>query len=469
TLTISNLQLADAGNYRVVVTNVFGSATSSVAILSVSDAKPTILDQPQNQVSYPSGNVRFDLNFAGSEPAFFQWRFNDEDIPGETQPVLILTNLTKNQAGNYSVVVSNAFGFAVSSNAVLSIGNVAAWGNNYYGQTSVPAGLTNAIAVAAGYEHSLALKADGTVVAWGGNSDGQTNVPPGLSNVVAIAAGGWHSVALKKDGTVVAWGYNSNGQTNVPANLTNVIAITAGESDCYALTSDGTVFGWGWHVSGQVNPPGQTFTNIVEISSGRTHELALKNNGTAVSWGDVSFGLSNVPPALNNAVAISTRNDFNLALNSNGTVFAWGQNDQGQTNVPPGLSNVVAIAAGTAHAAALLANGKIVSWGSGDATNVPAGLSNAIRIAAGDIHTLAIIGDQPPEIFASPKNITRGNGVSQIHVPTLSGKIYILEFKDSLTNPDWTALPSTAGNGTIQTLIDSTATGPQRFYRVRQW
>jgi alpha-tubulin suppressor-like RCC1 family protein len=207
----------------------------------------------------------------------------------------------------------------------------------------------------------------------------------------------------------------------------------------------------------------------VEISSGRTHELALKNDGGVVGWGDASFGLSNVPPALTDAVAISTRSDFNLALNSNGTVFAWGQNNQGQTNVPPGLSNVVAIAAGTAHAAALLANGKVVSWGSGDATNVPAGLSNVTRIAAGDIHTLAIIGDQPSNLFAAPKNISHSNVTSRINVPTLSGKIYILEFKDSLTNPVWTALPSTAGNGTIQTLIDSAANGPQRFYRVRQW
>jgi len=45
------------------------------------------------------------------------------------------------------------------------------------------------MAVAAGYYHNLALRSNGTVVAWGLNSDGQTNVPAGLSNVVAVAAG----------------------------------------------------------------------------------------------------------------------------------------------------------------------------------------------------------------------------------------------------------------------------------------
>ncbi len=48
----------------------------------------------------------------------------------------------------------------------------------------------------AGGCHSLALQSDGTVVAWGDNRFGQTNVPPGLSNVVAIAAGYYHSLAI---------------------------------------------------------------------------------------------------------------------------------------------------------------------------------------------------------------------------------------------------------------------------------
>ena len=46
-------------------------------------------------------------------------------------------------------------------------GTVVAWGDNTFGQSSVPAGLTNVIAISGGAEHTLALKADGTVVAWG--------------------------------------------------------------------------------------------------------------------------------------------------------------------------------------------------------------------------------------------------------------------------------------------------------------
>ena len=51
--------------------------------------------------------------------------------------------------------------------AVPSQTMVVAWGDDSDGQCDAPAGLTNAIDVAAGYNFSLALKADGTVAAWG--------------------------------------------------------------------------------------------------------------------------------------------------------------------------------------------------------------------------------------------------------------------------------------------------------------
>ena len=44
------------------------------------------------------------------------------------------------------------------------------------------------VAIAAGTEFSIALKADGTIVVWGENSSGQINVPEGSAKVVAIAA-----------------------------------------------------------------------------------------------------------------------------------------------------------------------------------------------------------------------------------------------------------------------------------------
>jgi hypothetical protein len=59
------------------------------------------------------------------------------------------------------------------------------------------------VAIAAGNEHNLALKADGTIVAWGNNDSWQTKAPASLTEMSAIAAGGYHSLAL---GTVSGGG-----------------------------------------------------------------------------------------------------------------------------------------------------------------------------------------------------------------------------------------------------------------------
>jgi Concanavalin A-like lectin/glucanases superfamily/Immunoglobulin domain/Regulator of chromosome condensation (RCC1) repeat len=66
------------------------------------------------------------------------------------------------------------------------------WGS----QTNVPTGLTGLTAIAEGLNNKLAIRNDGTVVAWGDNSYGETMVTPGLVNAIGIAAGRWHCVAL---------------------------------------------------------------------------------------------------------------------------------------------------------------------------------------------------------------------------------------------------------------------------------
>ena len=127
-----------------------------------------------------------------------------------------LTGVTAIAAGPYHTV------------ALKSDGTVVAWGDNSSGETTVPGGLTGATAIAAGgyyYEddsgnqiiagHTVALKSDGTVVAWGDNTYGQTAIPAGLTGVIAIAAGDNYNLALKSDGTIVAWG--SSSATTIPS------------------------------------------------------------------------------------------------------------------------------------------------------------------------------------------------------------------------------------------------------------
>lgn len=266
---------------------------------------------------------------------------------------------------------------------------VAGWGDNQAGQGTVPAGLKGVVAVAAGENHTVALKGDGTVVPWGSNTRGQTNVPPGLANVVAISAGGDHTVALKADGTVVAWGDDSCGQTDVPPGLANVVAIAAGEDHTVALKADGTVVAWGDDSYGQTDVP-TSATGVMAVAAGGGFTVALRANGTVVAWGDDAYGQTNVPSGLTGVAAVAAGESFAVAAKADGTAAAWGDDSFGQRDVPPHLRAVAAVAAGGSHGAALRGIGVFpatLASGTpgtpyGAVTFTQAGGSGAVRWAA---------------------------------------------------------------------------------------
>jgi alpha-tubulin suppressor-like RCC1 family protein len=258
---------------------------------------------------------------------------------------------------------------AYHSAAVKSDATASAWGANDQSQTTMPSNLSSVVAIDAGMDMTLTLKADGTVVAWGTNPLASgAMVPVGLSNVVAVSTGGYHSLALKSDGTVTAWGYNSNNQTSVPVGLSNVVAVSAGRNHSLALKSDGTVAAWGANDSGQCTLP-VGLTGVVAISAGADNSLALKSDGTVVAWGNNSYDMSTVPTGLVNVVAIAAGNRHSVALKSDGTVVSWGKETvfdpvgQEINLVPSNLTNVVAISAGHDETTALKSDGTVVQWG----------------------------------------------------------------------------------------------------------
>ncbi len=225
-----------------------------------------------------------------------------------------INGLAVRQIYHYRVVSSNALGMAWGTDKQFTTGGrLEAWGNNSFGATTIPAGLTNVVRIACGANHALALKNDGTVVAWGSNTYGQTNVPAGLTNVIDVSAGIQHSVALMGNGTVVAWGGNGFGQTNVPAGLTNIMAIAAGGYHDLALSADNTVTAWGDDLNGQTNVP-TGLTNVVSIAAGYQHSVALLANGNVVAWGWNNFGQTNVPMGLGNVTAIAAGEYHSMAL-----------------------------------------------------------------------------------------------------------------------------------------------------------
>ena len=122
TLVLTNVQVGDAGGYSVIVSNSSGSATSTVAMLTVNLAAPIITSQPQDVTAIPGENPTFSVTAIGSEPFSYQWYYNTSTLlTNATDSTLTLSNVQPSDAGSYSVVVSNPVDSVISSNAVLTV------------------------------------------------------------------------------------------------------------------------------------------------------------------------------------------------------------------------------------------------------------------------------------------------------------------------------------------------------------
>jgi hypothetical protein len=409
-LSLTNVQSPNAGDYDVVITNVYGAITSAVVTLTVLPAAPLITTQAVSRVASVGQNVSLIVAAKGSEPMSCQWLFNGTNLPGANAFTLTLSNVNSSFNGTYRAAASNALGSASTTNITLTVSPVLVWGmtNNPQVQAnaSIPATATNVIAIAAAGSTELglpcmALRADGTIATWGyfsrdpapptnavdlvaisvGSSGGSANnlvlrangtivnwtsstklptLPAAVTNqnIVAVAAGGSHQLALRDDGTVFAWGSNTSGQTNVPAGATNVIAIAAGTSHSLALRADGTVLGWGLNTSGQATALSNA-VNVVAIAAGGNQSMALLADGTVIGrivtntpGAAVNYG----PPAgdISNKIAIAAGLYHSLAIGTNRTINGWGATNYGQITIPAYATNVLAIAAGGNDSLALV-------------------------------------------------------------------------------------------------------------------
>ena len=113
TLLIASAQVANSGDYTLVVTNRLGLINSRPATVTV--VEPVmILVQPASQTVAPGADVNLIVVATGNPPPAFQWRRNGTDIPGAVHPTLTITNAQPAAGGSYSVVVASAGG-AVNS------------------------------------------------------------------------------------------------------------------------------------------------------------------------------------------------------------------------------------------------------------------------------------------------------------------------------------------------------------------
>jgi len=237
TLTLTNVQSADAGTYSVVVTNSAGSVTSANATLTVNavtppGTAPTITTQPANLMLPAGYGGTLTIAATGTAPLTYQWRLNGVAIPGATGSSLALTNVQTAASGNYSVVVSNASGSVTSTIATVTVGtatgrflNLSTRGYVGTGNNVLIAGLV----VSGSSPKSILIRAVGPAL-----------VPMGLSPSEVLA----DPVLVLKDSTGADLATNDNwGDAPSAAILSQVFHsvgafdLTAGSTDSVLLVT----------------------------------------------------------------------------------------------------------------------------------------------------------------------------------------------------------------------------------------
>ncbi|WP_175414762.1 pectinesterase family protein [Nibricoccus aquaticus] len=240
-LTLSNLQNGDAGNYDVVVTNYGGDAISSATVLTVTSGAvaPSILTQPVARTALTGGNASFSVSANGTSPLTYTWQKSTTgattgfaDIPASNSATLALTGVTVADAGFYRVRVQNSVTTVTSDAVSLIVAPV------------------------------ITAQPSGAVVAVGSTATLTVGVDAGVGAPEAT------TYVWKRDGVVVTNGSGISGATSAALQVTG---FSAAQSGYYALTAS--------------NSAGSVTSSIVYagVPSTQVATFAPGNNATGIA------------------------------------------------------------------------------------------------------------------------------------------------------------------------------------------
>jgi alpha-tubulin suppressor-like RCC1 family protein len=297
-----------------------------------------------------------------------------------------------------SSVASGAF----HSCAIREDGKVYCWGmrdggrlgngstaNGYALAPVLVSGLTDAVAIDAGYDHTCAVRATGGIVCWGNNALGQLGTGSTLSSTIPVAVAGisdaksvttgrTHTCALRASGELRCWGRGIEGQLGQGAFASSMasvkvidnvdlvgttgtptahapipwVSVSATEFFTCGMRANGQVLCWGANANGQLGYGGTTnrnqpslvasLTDATAIATGRVHACAVRSTSNVVCWGSstalgrtgadllVPVVIGNPTNPFANAVTITASGFHTCATTTYGRTWCWGQSSQGQ-------------------------------------------------------------------------------------------------------------------------------------------
>lgn len=120
TYTDASSVLAEAGQYKVCVSNLVGQVESQPATLTVNRA-PLVTGHPQSLTVSNGSPANFSVTAIGTGPLFYFWKKNDVFIPGQTNATLSFAAAQTSDQATYKVCVSNLVAVVESDPATLTV------------------------------------------------------------------------------------------------------------------------------------------------------------------------------------------------------------------------------------------------------------------------------------------------------------------------------------------------------------
>jgi len=430
-LTLANLQPADAGSYTVVVSNEVSPVTSTAAAVHV-ELPPVIGSAtPNRMIGVPGQPLALSVTASSAyAPLAYQWKKDNRPIPGATGATLTTGAFSNEDAGAYTVEITDAHGFVTRRTTFVlphyGLTQVIAWGESRYPRPISSIDLPDIVAVSARPGRAYLLRRDGSVLQRDADT-GFVSPVAGLSEIVAMAAGIVTDAFLRADGTVTVLGGPSAYDPAPPAGLSGIIALSKGNYHTLALRDDGAVVAWGKNDAGQTDVPAG-LTGVTAIAAGGYHNLVLQGDGTVVAWGSNYYGERDVPAGLTGVTRIVAYGSQSYALKADGTVVGWGNPFGGTVGTVSTLVNVRDLAVGSEYAFALLQDGSVqpVAVEPMDGLGpMPDNLAPVVRVSSAYQPMLAVreaAADAAPVITVQPETADRLTHTDLVFTVTATGQ-----------------------------------------------
>gem|GEM_PF-859890 len=344
--TLVDVTTNDWGSYYVIITNSDGAVTSSVVTLAEIVAPPRITVQSAD-LELTSGLItNLFVTASGTAPLTYQWFKDGDSLLEETNRTLIFTNTSATNAGTYFVAVTNAYGFCVGANILVT-----------FVDKPMILSLTTNIAVLSGGSATLVVDAtNATSYTW---YQGATKIGVTLTNSLTlspvISSGTYSVIVSNKVGTVtsspmvVTIGVPP-AITSQPAG-TNVIKGDTVTLDVAASGSGTLVYQWYKNGLGII---GAT-TNAYILTNAQTNQsgyyaVSVNSEFGAIRSGTTYVAVNNPPdtvPVITNQPVGFTLSATNtsgalsvVALSTTPLSYQWML---GGTNIPDATNSVYTV------------------------------------------------------------------------------------------------------------------------------